>query len=311
MNPAKSRLMKINIRFASLLAILVATAPLISAGEIDRLRALVAEQEMQIQQLELKVAQLSYTPPSVSEPAVEAETPVATTTDPQVATPEISPKPTSTNHTTNYIVVAGDNMASIARKHGTRSVILNELNGLKSNDIIRPGQKLKVPIPPTTTSQASTPETLVSTESKAPVSNNTKHTVATNETFYSIAKKYNVTVNALIKENPSIEPKTLGVGKIVQIPTKIETTNLAPTPAREPSVDPSAESHIPVPNQSNTASQPRASDKPVKITKEISYSDFAKSHNTTTNRLDQINGLRLDPSTILAQGSELYIPEQP
>ena len=298
-----------NTRLTSLLAILVASTPLLSASEIERLRTLVAEQEMQIQQLELKVAQLTYTPPSVSEPAVAAETPVATTPDLQSTTPEISPKPASPNHTTTYIVVAGDNMASIARKHGTRSVILNELNGLKSNDIIRPGQKLKVPLPSTTTGQASTPETLVSTEPKAPASNNTKHTVAANETFYSIAKKYNVTINDLIKENPSVEPKTLVVGKIVQIPTKIETTNLTPTPAREPSDDPSAQSHIPVSNQSNTASQPRAADKPVKITKEISYNDFAKSHNTSTTRLDQINGLRLDPSTILAQGSELYVPE--
>lgn len=301
--------MKMNTRFASLLAILVASAPHLSAGEVERLRTLVAEQEMQIQQLELKVAQLTYTPPSVSEPAVAAETPVATATDLQVATAEISPKPISINNTATYIVVAGDNIAAIARKHGTRSVILNELNDLKSNDIIRPGQKLKVPMPSTTTGQASTPETLVSTKTEAPVSNNTKHTVAANETFYSIAKKYNVTVNALIKENPSIEPKTLGIGKIVQIPTKPETTNLTPTPAREPGDNQSAQSHIPVSNQSNTASQPRASEKPVKITKEISYNDFAKSHNTSTNRLDQINGLRLDPSTILAQGSELYIPE--
>jgi LysM repeat protein len=301
--------MKMNTRLTSLLAILVASAPLLSASEIERLRTLVAEQEMQIQQLELKVAQLTYTPPSVSEPAVAAETPVTTTAVPQSTTPEISPKPASTNHTTTYIVVAGDNMASIARKHGTRSVILNELNGLKSNDIIRPGQKLKVPLPSTPTGQASTPEASVSTEPKAPASNNTKHIVAANETFYSIAKKYNVSINDLIKENPSVEPKTLGVGKIVQIPTKIETTNLAPTPTREPSDDPLAQSHIPVSNQSNPASQPRASDKPVKITKEISYNDFAKSHNTSTTRLDQINGLRLDPSTILAQGSELYVPE--
>ena len=38
---------------------------------------------------------------------------------------------------------------------------------------------------------------------------------------------------------------------------------------------------------------------------------LAKNHNTTASRLDELNGLELDPSTVLAQGSELYIPAQP
>jgi LysM repeat protein len=283
------------------MVVLIACAPLLSAGEVERLRALVAEQEMQIQQLELKISQLTHSPA----PAAPATAPAAI----PPATSEIKTEPAPSNDSTTYTVMAGDNMVSIARKHGTKSAILNELNGLKSDDVIRPGQKLKIPKSAATTQTAVTETRPATAQTEVEASDTLKHTVAENETFYSIAKKYDVTIDALIKENPSINPKTLRIGKIVQIPAKSKTTDSSPvpSPAQEPNA--TGQSSIPVSNQSAPVTQPRASDKPVKITKEISYRDFAEAHNTTTTRLDEINGLRLDPTTILAQGSELYIPE--
>ena len=284
------------------MAVLIACAPLLSGSEVERLRKLVAEQEMQIQQLELKIAQLTHS----AAPTTRVNTPAAIPT----AISETKTKPASSNEATTYRVMAGDNMASIARKHGTKSAILNELNGLKSNDVIRPGQKLKIPTSSAATTTTPVTESLPApTQAEVPASNAVKHTVAANETFYSIAKTYDVTVDALIKENPSINPKTLRIGKIVQIPGKTKTTDTSPIPAPTPDLNASNQSSLPLSNPSSPVTQPRASDKPVKITKEISYSDFAQAHNTTTTRLDEINGLRLDPTTILAQGSELYIPE--
>lgn len=345
--------MKTNPCFASLFAVLLASTPLLSAGEVERLRTLVAEQEMQIQQLELKVAQLSNSPsptitPESEDPAhvsansTQASVPTPPSKDGLIPTAETCPEPAATENPKTYTIQAGDNMVSIARKHGTTSAILNELNGLKKDTIIRSGQKLKLPQPtaiaatqaepgpatitepePVASEPISTTESVVSTEpaapepiaseptltSDAPSSSNIKHTVADKETFYSIAKKHNVTIHALIKENPSIKPNTIRIGQIVQIPVKSNTTDLTST---EPSLSPSNQRNIPISNQSNaTANESRAADKPIKITKEISYSDFAKKYNTTPARLDQLNGLRLDPTTVLAQGSELYIPEQP
>ncbi len=231
-------------------------------------------------------------------------------------------------------------MAKIARKHGTTSAILNELNGLKKDAIIRIGQKLKLPPPAAVASAQTEPapatvtesepvvtpepisvtETVASTETAVseptlapdePSPSNLKHTVADKETFYSIAKKHNVTINALVKENPSINPNTLRIGQIVQIPGKPKTTDLTSTTEPEQSLTLSSQRNIPISSQSaSTVSESRAADKPIKITREISYSDFAKKYNTTTARLDQLNGLRQDPTTILAQGSQLYIPAQ-
>ncbi len=301
--------MKMKPRFASLLAILVASAPLLSAGEVERLRALVSEQELQIQQLELKVAQLSNSTPPASTTSTQAAI--------QTTTAETCPEP-ATNLSSTYTVKPGDNMVSIARQHGTTSATINKLNGLKSDDIIRPGQKLKIPSATTTVSTESvqppipTPTTEPSiTPAAIPSSNTIKHTVADKETFFSIAKKHDVSVDVLVKENPSINPKTLRIGQVVQIPGKLEASDSTPSSKPEQSLALSSQANIPVSSQSSSASQPRASDKPVKITKEISYSDFAKNYNTTPSRLDEINGLRLDPTTILAKGSELYIPQQP
>ena len=148
--------MKTKPRFASLLAVLFASAPLLSAGEVERLRSLVAEQEMQIQQLELKIAQLSSSPAPVSTPAAPESTPTRseiTSSAPEfiqtpaseeglIPTAEACPEPAATENPATYTVQAGDNMVKIARKHGTTSAILNELNGLKKDAIIHPGQKL-------------------------------------------------------------------------------------------------------------------------------------------------------------------------
>ncbi len=353
MNPARSGLMKMKSQFASFLVVLLASAPLLSAGEVERLRTLVAEQEMQIQQLELKISQLTNSPaplpvavpvpePILKSTPASANAPNIKSENGLVPTAETYPEPATTENPKTYTIQAGDNMVSIARKHGTTSAILNELNGLKKDAIVRSGQKLKLPqstaiaatqaepIPttvsdpePVASEPISTSESVVSTEpaSSEPIltpdassSSAVKHTVADKETFYSIAKKHNVTINALIKENPSVNPNTIRIGQIVQIPGKPKTTDLTSTSAPKPeqSLSPSNQRNIPISNQTNsTVNESRAADKPIKITKEISYIDFAKKYNTTPARLDQLNGLHLDPTTILAKGSELYIPEQP
>jgi LysM repeat protein len=313
--------MKMKSRFALRLAITFACAPLLSAGEVERLRTLVAEQEMQIQQLELKIAQLTSAPAPVNNPPAPVSTstsseekPTLTSEKTSVATAETCPEPVSSENPATYTVQTGDNIVSIARKHGTTSAILNELNGLKKGGIIRIGQKLKLPntavSTPTEVAQTPTSET-ESPKTEAPITSTVKHIVTNKETFFSIAKDHNVSVDALIKENPSINPKALRVGQIVKIPSQSIITNLGPVPEPDQTASLSGYNNIPVSNQPTNVSQARAADKPIKITEEISYTDFAIKYNTTTSRLDQLNGLRLDPTTVLAKGSELYIPAQP
>lgn len=284
--------MKMTTRLATLLTILVTTGPLLSATEVDRLRALCTEQEMQIKQLELKISRLIDTPPpsrSSSKPAAETSR-------------ESAPAEGST-----YTVKSGDSIERIANKFGTTSASLGKLNGLKKDAIIQPGQKLMLP----------GKTAMASNNSPAPAQSSArKHKVQPGETFYQISKKYGVSVEALITANPSINHRALPVGQTINIsrgaPQAIAKT---PTPAPKPvskSVPSLSDStSIPVSNTSKPIEKPRMSNKPIKIDKEITYGQFAKNYHTTTQRLDELNGLELDPATVLAQGSELYIPAQP
>ena len=43
----------------------------------------------------------------------------------------------------------------------------------------------------------------------------------------------------------------------------------------------------------------------------MTYGDFAATHGTDTSRLNDLNGLDLTQTTVLAKGSELYVPAQP
>jgi LysM repeat protein len=267
----------------SLLVVLVSTSPLMSATETDRLRALCAEQELQIRQLEQKIAQLTDTPPP-SRPAssVPAE---ARATEP------------ASMQAANYTVKSGDSIERIARNHGTTAAALAKLNGSKTDALIHPGQKLKVP-----------GKTAVAQNQPAPAKQSRVHSVAAGETFYKISMKYGVTIDELTAANPSVNPKALRVGQKINV-DRAATPDIVKAPALVPSL--ASNASIPILNNPAPVEKPRTSDRPIRIEKEITYGQFAAKHGTTTRRLDELNGLELDPSTVLAQGSELYTPAQP
>lgn len=276
--------MKMKTRLVSTLVLLATSCSVMSATEVERLRALCEEQEMQIQQLELKIARLTNTPPPAASEAVVKQ----------------EEAPASENAT--YTIQSGDSIERIARRKGVSVSAINQLNGLKNDSIIHPGQKLKLP-----GSMESTAGTSPNQSSSASVAKIYK--VASGDTFYGIAKKNGVTVEQLIAANPGVDHRALRVGQSIKLNTAEET--VAAPSAPEPTASFESTSPLPVANRSEPASERRASDKPVRIEKEITYGQFAKNHNTSTKRLDELNGLELDPSTVLAQGSELYIPAQP
>jgi hypothetical protein len=49
----------------------------------------------------------------------------------------------------------------------------------------------------------------------------------------------------------------------------------------------------------------------VKIDEPMTYGQFATQHGTDAERLNDLNGLDLTQATVLAKGSELYVPAQP
>ena len=275
--------MKMKSHLASLLVLFATSAPLLSATETERLRALCAEQELQIAQLEQKIARLSETPPPsrLNQTARTSES-------------------VSEAKNATYTVQAGDSIERIARKNGVSVIALGKLNGIKSDTIIHPGQKLMLP-----------GSTATAENTEATPAPSRTHTVASGETFYSISRKYDVSVSALIAANPKISPSALRIGQKIQIAAAPSPIVKREAPVSKPAASLNASSSIPISNSRMPVEKPKPSKGPVKIEQEITYGEFAKNHHTTTTRLDELNGLELDPSTVLAQGSELYIPAQP
>ena len=115
----------------------------------------------------------------------------------------ISPiEPTQPTDTSNiYTVKSGDSLYSIARKYNVTVNDLINYNNLKSN-VLSIGQQIR--IPSSTTNAGETSSNI--------------YTVKSGDSLYSIARKYNVTVNDLMKYN-NLTSNLLSIGQQIRIPT--------------------------------------------------------------------------------------------
>ena len=96
-----------------------------------------------------------------------------------------------------YVVQSGDSLYSIARKFNTTVNEIKSLNNLTSN-VLAINQELKIP-----TTTATIP--------------NTTYTVQSGDSLYSIARKFNTTVNE-IKSLNNLTSNNLSIGQILKIP---------------------------------------------------------------------------------------------
>jgi LysM repeat protein len=188
-----------------------------------------------------------------------------------------------------YTIKPGDNLTKIARKHGCTVTELIQENGLKSDSVIHPGQKLKIP-GSTGASPAEPSEATAGT-----------YTIQPGDTFSSIARRHDMSVEDLMAANPDTDAKALRPGQKIKlgIPQETATESTGETAKESPAAEESA---------------PQA-DKPAIVTvavdAEMTFGEFAAKHGTDIARLNELNGLDLDASTLLAKGSELYVPQAP
>jgi LysM repeat protein len=240
-------------------------------------------------------------------------------------------------HGATYTVKAGDTLSSIARRNDTTAAKLMTANGISDPKLLKVGQTLKIGGSANT---ATKPQT-----SSSPNSTST-HTVQSGETLYSISRTHGVSVSQLTALNPGLDPSKLSIGQKIKTtgsapkptpkpepkPEVVKKPQPAPKPAPKPVVaeaKPTPE-RKPAPGVAQTAVPPKpasasASDekkeeklerpKPapssissVMVNKEISFGALASRHQTSTQQLNDLNGWSLKPTTVLAKGSELYVP---
>ena len=164
------------------------------------------------------------TPTTAPEP-VQAQTPRP---QPQ-PTPKPTPKPES------YTVRAGDNLTSVAAANGLSVGQLASYNNLANDAHIRVGQRLwlvagKVTPQPARQTQPSTPARQSSSSSTA------THKVQAGESLTAIARKYNVTLQALAAENDLSVTDGVFIGQTLKLPNGAQavTTSASTTPKPTP-----------------------------------------------------------------------------
>ncbi len=163
------------------------------------------------------------------------------------------------NRSNIYIVKSGDSLYSIARKYNTTVDEIKRLNNLSSN-VLSIGQVLKIPS---------------SSESNNTGTTNT-YVVKSGDSLYSIARKYNTTVDELKRLN-NLSSNVLSIGQVLKIP--------------------SSESN-------NTGSGTGTTNTYVVKSGDSLYS-IARKYNTTVDEIKSLNNLT---SNLLSIGQVLKIP---
>jgi len=104
-----------------------------------------------------------------------------------------------------YIVKSGDSLWKIANSYDTTVDEIKKTNNLKSN-FLNVGQELIIPV-----------KKIVVEENQPNVSDQIKYVVVKGDNLYSIANKYNVTVDEIKKAN-NLTNNILQIGQVLEIP---------------------------------------------------------------------------------------------
>jgi LysM repeat protein len=315
--------MKSTLLFLTL-SMALATPSAFAKSELETLRSRCAEQERQIRLLEEENSRLRADGTEKHAPAAKSET--VTAAPAKIESPKTEAPAASATPAT-YTVKAGDNLEKIARNIGVSSKKLAKANGMTTSSIIRPGQKLKVP----GATASAKPEVAAAPSPKCEAH---QHEIKAGETFASISKKHGISTDSLIAANPNVKPSDLRPGQIVNLRSAGGSTTTISAPASPSTKTPApmekadapaskgsapaettyaatpATPPIPAAAKETPAATAEKKIRPVTIDGEMTYGEFAIKHGTDADRLNALNGLDLTTATVLAKGSELYVPVQ-
>jgi LysM repeat protein len=304
------------MRTLPLLAALFLSSPIaLASTELELLQDRCAEQERQIRSLEEENSRLkSLMDTAAATPVARTKSSSAEEKIPAITGNTASREAAASSYGT---VRPGDSLTRLAKRHGTTPETLIKLNKIKNPSLIRVGQKLLLP------SKEASP----APRSSTPVGSS--HIVKDGETFYSIARRHSLSVESLAAANPGVKATALRPGQTLQLARTADVPAASAkqsavaisAPVAKPESPASTGSAVstldtaapaPAPLESSSqmvSSTPRI--KSVLVTEEIDFGTFAAAHGTTTEKLNALNGHRLKSSTVLAEGSEFYVPAQP
>lgn len=104
---------------------------------------------------------------------------------------------------TVYVIRSGDTFFSLAQRFGTTVEAIMTANPGVNPNALQVGQEICIPVaPPAPTCPPGA----------------FSYTIRAGDTLFSLARRYNTTVSAIIRLNPGIDPNNLRVGQIICIP---------------------------------------------------------------------------------------------
>lgn len=214
---------------------------------------------------------------SGKKPAAPAATPVGAETSPVAASDTLSPVASSSSSSSpaevsairfsptrpgtpaaaevtappapsTYTVIKGDNLWSIAKKHGLTVKELTAVNNLRSDSTLKLGQVLTLPTKASSSAAPTASLAVPSVAAPAKVATvATTHVVKAGETLGVIAKKYQVKVGDIATANNIADPTKLRVGQTLKIPGAHAATTKAAAPAASAAKTPAAPAPAPAP----------------------------------------------------------------
>ena len=138
-----------------------------------------------------------------------------TPTLPATSVPTAVASPPSTTNPGTYTVQWGDWLNKIAAQFGVTSQALIAANPGINPNYITPGQVLNIP---GGSSSGQTPAPAVTPVANPPASNPSTYTVQRGDWIYALARRFGVSVAALVGANPGINPNLLYPGQVLRIP---------------------------------------------------------------------------------------------
>ena len=213
-----------------------------------------------------------------------------------------------------YTVKKNDSFWKIAKNHGVTMQSLAAYNDMPLNKILQVGDKLRIPaggyvvkMQPAAKSikAASTPKS-----KPMPLPTDGVYIVKSGDSFWKIAKRYNLKTRTLLDANNMTGKETLQIGQKLIIPDGNKTAAAASTASAAPATPKTADDSIlDMLNtvdgaEPKTKTPPKAdkkiveddnidgsddSERAVQVIKDIKVEDFAKQYNVSTTMLKKLN----------------------
>lgn len=198
-----------------------------------------------------------------------------------------------------HIVARGETLRAIALKYGVSLEALARANPRVDADQPKVGLELIIPADP------STPQKKTDSHPPVPPPPGTVHVVMDNDTFYSIAKKYGVTIDAIAMANPGVKPERLRPGSSLAIPAKpgvgTGAEKTAPVVSREKQADDPA-----LPSGGEHEARPGPKTRRYIVSADETPQTISEAFNIPVSKLYEMNGLK--PGAPMKPGLEIQVP---